>query len=296
MNRQRTSRRTHGQDADGARSTRRRTSEAAEFKLQVAKKADTWWTVLFIDPLALVVLRRMQHWQWITPARLTAGSAVMGVAAAVFFVTGHLVLGALCFEARFFFDCLDGKLARLRGIASPRGAFLDFGCDAVLISSILASLGWHLVARRDVSLTLILVVLVLCLVMFWLMLYRQILPSTAETPAPSDPDTAHPESRRDLVGDWFLRHRLVRSVRSVEIETLALFIAPLSGRVGLIVVGLLIASAYYLIGAIRLAILIHRSLPTSLARAEPKCGPADGDGSLGRPPGNEEGRLDRRRH
>ncbi len=235
--------------------------DTSAFRDKVLKRPDSWWTVLVIDPIALVVLKRLAPYPAVTPFRLTAFSAVLGVAAASFFATGHLLLGAVSYEARFFFDCLDGKLARLRGIASPRGAFFDLACDVVLISSILAGFGWHLVERRAVPLALILVVLCLCLVMFWLILYRQMQQRAVVAPsAPLEPPTSR--RRRDRAGDWFLRHRLARSVRTVEIETLVLFVAPLSGHVGLIVTSLVIAALFYLLACIRLFLRVYEDLPT----------------------------------
>ncbi|GIF22050.1 hypothetical protein Ate02nite_47800 [Paractinoplanes tereljensis] len=67
-----------------------------------------------------------------TPNRLTALSAVLGLGAAACFAgPGRWwpVLGALLFHLGFVADCMDGKLARLRGGGSPFGGWCDFMLD-----------------------------------------------------------------------------------------------------------------------------------------------------------------------
>ena len=43
-------------------------------------------------------------------------------------------LGAVLFEVRFLVDCLDGKVARARGLTSARGAAFDLATDVVTIT------------------------------------------------------------------------------------------------------------------------------------------------------------------
>ena len=115
-----------------------------DFRRRALKTRDSWWAVLVIDPLALPVLAVLVRLPWVTPIRLTMVGVAFGVAAVGSFGTGHLVLGAILFELRFFADCLDGKLARVQRLTSPQGAFLDLTMDVVLISCAMAALGWHL--------------------------------------------------------------------------------------------------------------------------------------------------------
>ncbi len=233
------------------------------------KKTDCWWTVVFVDPLALRVLPRLSRWAWVTPFRLTAAAAVLGVASAVLFATGHVALGAVCFEARFFVDCLDGKLARLRGISSPRGAFFDLGCDVALVSTNLAALGWHLAARRGVPPALPLAVVNLCLVAFWFLLYKD---SHRLAPPPAqahEPGAGALSPSRGPIAEWMARRRLVASPHMVELETLALFLMPLTGSTVLMVVGLVAAGAYYLSASARMALIVYRRLPAVGGPASP---------------------------
>jgi phosphatidylglycerophosphate synthase len=190
----------------------------------------------------------------VTPARLTAVAAGFGVGSTAAFGTGHLVLGAVLYELRFFVDCLDGKLARLRGTSSPRGAFFDFACDVVLIGSNMAALGWHLVERRGVPLVLPFAVVVLALVTLWLVLFDSTVPR-AGGPARSR------AAGRGRVGSFLASHRLASAPWTIEAETLLLFVAPLTGSVGIMHAALGLTAAYYAGSSVRLAALIYRRLP-----------------------------------
>jgi phosphatidylglycerophosphate synthase len=100
------------------------------------KRRDAWWTVLLVDPLASRLLRVIAGASWITPSRLTLAAFLLGLAAAGSFrqaTAGWLVLGALLYHASFVVDCMDGKLARLRGTGSVVGSWLDFLLDRVRV-------------------------------------------------------------------------------------------------------------------------------------------------------------------
>ena len=79
-----------------------------------------------------------------TPNRLTAVALSLGVGAAVCFATGRLRIGGALFVLRFFVDCLDGRVARLQGTSSARGASFDLGADVLGVTASYAALGWWL--------------------------------------------------------------------------------------------------------------------------------------------------------
>jgi phosphatidylglycerophosphate synthase len=100
------------------------------------KQRDAWWTVLLVDPLAGRLLRYVAGVSWITPTRLTGIAFLLGLAAAASFreaTAGWLVVGALLYHASFVTDCMDGKLARLRGTGSIVGSWLDFLLDRIRV-------------------------------------------------------------------------------------------------------------------------------------------------------------------
>ncbi|WP_084961694.1 CDP-alcohol phosphatidyltransferase family protein [Thermoactinospora rubra] len=95
------------------------------------KRQDAWWTVYMVDPiacrLALVAANRTR----LTPNAITAASMVLGLLAAVCFAAGQLAAGAIVFYFSFLVDCVDGKIARLKGTGTPFGVWLDFIGDRV---------------------------------------------------------------------------------------------------------------------------------------------------------------------
>jgi hypothetical protein len=96
------------------------------------KARDSWWTVLLVDPLAGRLVRALVGRAWLSPTALTVVAFLLGLAAAAAFLQADpawLVVGALLYHASFTVDCVDGKLARLRGEQSVVGSWLDFILD-----------------------------------------------------------------------------------------------------------------------------------------------------------------------
>ena len=112
---------------------------------RAAIKQDDGFVATFVSaPVANWMLRRLET-SSITPNQVTAASALTAIAAAATFAGGAwplLVVGALLLQLSFVLDCLDGQLARHRGIATPFGAWLDYmsDCleDVVLVAGIAA--------------------------------------------------------------------------------------------------------------------------------------------------------------
>jgi len=233
------------------------------------KTRDAWWTVLVIDPLAIRVLPLLVGAPALTPLRMTGFAAALGAGSVALFATGHLVLGAVLFELRFFVDCLDGKLARLRGTTSARGAFADLTADVVLVSGAIAGLGWNLAHERGVPFELPAAVLFASLVLFWLILYDlgHPVPGRAGVPPAAAP--------RGLDG-WLARRRLERLPRTIEVETGLLFLAPLTRSTEVLVVVSLLALAYYVLAAVVLFVVLYRRLGNQVPVAVPDRDQADG--------------------
>jgi phosphatidylglycerophosphate synthase len=103
------------------------------------------WTFVAVDPLAAPLSRRLARVGFVTPNRLTAVALSLGAGAAFCFATGRLRVGGALFVLRFFVDCLDGRVARLQGTSSARGASFDLGADVIGVTASYAALGWWLV-------------------------------------------------------------------------------------------------------------------------------------------------------
>ena len=110
------------------------------------------WTFVAVDPFARPLSERLAARSAVTPNRVTTVALALGVAAAACFATGLLRAGGVLFVLRFFVDCLDGRVARLQGTSSARGAFLDLASDVVGVTAAFAALGWYLLDAGHLSL------------------------------------------------------------------------------------------------------------------------------------------------
>ncbi|WP_432084300.1 CDP-alcohol phosphatidyltransferase family protein [Streptomyces sp. WAC 04229] len=100
------------------------------------KKRDAWWTVFLVDPVATRMLIVMARFRFITPNRVTWAALFVGLASAGFFLQGDrrsLLIGALLYHLSFILDCIDGKLARLKGNGTVFGGWLDYVFDRIRV-------------------------------------------------------------------------------------------------------------------------------------------------------------------
>jgi phosphatidylglycerophosphate synthase len=108
----------------------------------VVKPVDGFFTTFFVSPLSVHVARAAMR-AGLRPNWVTCFAFALGVGAAAAFSTGQrewLIAGAVLTYFGFFFDCVDGQLARLSGQTSARGAYLDGILDRAKEYVILAGL------------------------------------------------------------------------------------------------------------------------------------------------------------
>ncbi|TDC61709.1 CDP-alcohol phosphatidyltransferase family protein, partial [Actinomadura sp. GC306] len=119
------------------------------------KARDAWWTVLLVDPLASRLVKFTANRTRITPNQLTVGALVLGLAAAACFAVASwpwLLAGALLYHLSFTLDCMDGKIARLKGTGSVFGAWLDYIFDRVrVLACAIALMGGQYAATGNVA-------------------------------------------------------------------------------------------------------------------------------------------------
>ena len=85
------------------------------------------------DPLIVPVARRIPR--WISPTHVTAVAFAAGIVACFTAATSPSNMIAVSLWAvNRFLDCVDGSLARDRGIASDLGGFLDLLSDFIIYS------------------------------------------------------------------------------------------------------------------------------------------------------------------
>ncbi|MET7378818.1 CDP-alcohol phosphatidyltransferase family protein [Streptomyces sp. NPDC005526] len=100
------------------------------------KKRDAWWTVFLVDPVATRMLLLVARFRFITPNRVTWAALFIGLGSAAFFLKGDpgsLLIGALLYHLSFILDCIDGKLARLKGNGTVFGGWLDYVFDRIRV-------------------------------------------------------------------------------------------------------------------------------------------------------------------
>jgi phosphatidylglycerophosphate synthase len=114
---------------------------AARFTLADArerslKRRDAWWTIFLVDPLAIRLAVFAANRTSITPNHLTVLALLVGMGAAWLFwqaTTTTLIVGALAYHFSFMLDCMDGKIARLKGTGSLFGTWLDWMFDRIRV-------------------------------------------------------------------------------------------------------------------------------------------------------------------
>ncbi|MFB4283048.1 MULTISPECIES: CDP-alcohol phosphatidyltransferase family protein [unclassified Nonomuraea] len=100
---------------------------------ETRKRRDSWWTVYFVDPVACRVALPVANRTRLTPNGLTVFSLVLGLGSAVGFAMNQLIAGAVFFYLSFMIDCVDGKIARLKGTGTPFGLWLDYVGDRIRV-------------------------------------------------------------------------------------------------------------------------------------------------------------------
>lgn len=206
------------------------------------------WTRLTVDPLADPLARHLARYRFVTPNRITALALALGLAAAACFATGQLIAGGVLFCVRFFADCLDGKVARLQGSSSARGAFLDLAADVVGVTLAFAALSWHLVSTGVLPSAVALALLGALVLYNWALDHRKRL-----APRAGLGDGGHDHQREidiPVVRSWVaLCRRLQMSPVpwAVECEIVALGLAPILLPAAGVAMALVLALAFYVV-------------------------------------------------
>ncbi len=232
----------------------------------VCKDRDAWWTVLLVDPVAIRLTRLVANRTRITPDQITLAAFALGLGAAACFLrgtAGWLAVGAALYHLCFVLDCVDGKLARLKGTGTPFGGWLDYMLDRVrdACCAITLAVGQYLVTGQVDYLALGFAVIVLDMVRYLngpqIAKFRRLMsttllqrggePEPAEdaAPGPADPAAAGPARRpeldREAAGRYprylrFRRHLTRHRVRThlvsgIEFQMAVFIVGPLTGAI-----------------------------------------------------------------
>jgi phosphatidylglycerophosphate synthase len=137
-----------------------------EVKSQTFKARDAWWTVFLVDPLAGRLVVGTANRTSITPNQITWGALFLGLGSAgCFFMADWkwLILGAVLYHLSFVLDCMDGKIARLKGTGTVLGGWLDYVFDRIRVLTCTLALMWGQYRATDKEVYLLLGVAVVFL-------------------------------------------------------------------------------------------------------------------------------------
>jgi CDP-diacylglycerol---glycerol-3-phosphate 3-phosphatidyltransferase len=90
----------------------------------------------------------------VTPDMITWVGFTMHFVIAYYIMTGGLVVAAILLVIFGLFDTLDGSLARLQKIDSPRGMFLDAATDRLKEVILYTAAAWYLLGISDAGVVL----------------------------------------------------------------------------------------------------------------------------------------------
>ncbi|MBL4574780.1 MAG: CDP-alcohol phosphatidyltransferase family protein [Opitutaceae bacterium] len=111
-----------------------------EYQQRAQRLAETfqprqeWWSRVFASPVAKLILSVVADWPAITPNRLTVLSFILTLVASALIYWGNtigLIMVGAVLQVAYIIDCMDGQLARYRGIACRKGSFYDKWADLV---------------------------------------------------------------------------------------------------------------------------------------------------------------------
>lgn len=185
-----------------------------------AKKSDYWWTVLFVDPIALPLAAFLGRKRWFTADQITWFSFFLGVPMGFAYATGErwgLIVGGVLWYLAFLTDCVDGKVARAMGTTSSKGKILDEIADGGRRLS--GALGLTVYLWRAEDSNLFLLGAAYGLLAFY---FGQISGDTR-----SDPQTRVGSG----VAGWLARRRLLPTPGAPDIAAIVFLIGPVTGLV-----------------------------------------------------------------
>lgn len=230
------------------------------------KPLEAIWTRLVIDPIADRIVARIVDVRPITPNRITAFAGVLAIGAALALLTGRVVLGGVLFQLRFLVDCLDGRLARVRGTSTTWGGALDLMVDTLGIVACYLALSSHLAVNGASSPLLPGVLAALYGTYAWTLAYRKSLPGGGQHNWLRAGARERPTGLRGRYVSAMARRGMVPTPYALEVETLALTIVPVvaalvapgDGWYGPVVAMLWLAGAFYLAASALNVVRIHR--------------------------------------
>jgi len=99
-------------------------------------KDDEWWSSFVTAPIGILLNVIVVDWSILNPNRLTTLSFIVSLFGAAFILPHtyqNFVTAAILIQLSHVLDCMDGQMARYRGVSSPAGSFYDKITDFIKI-------------------------------------------------------------------------------------------------------------------------------------------------------------------
>ena len=138
---------------------RQRMSEKLQRLWATKNKNDEWWSSFVTSPLAILVNLLVVDFRWLSPNVITLFSFVVAIAAACLIVVGNQVnfyIAAALIHLSHILDCMDGQMARYRGVSSRSGSFFDKITDQSQVVLWFGAIGYAAYFQSDYILPLLL--------------------------------------------------------------------------------------------------------------------------------------------
>jgi phosphatidylglycerophosphate synthase len=103
---------------------------------ETKNKNDEWWSSFVTSPLAILLNWVVVDIRWITPNLLTLISFLVALLASAMIFEGsrsNFLIAALLINASLVIDCMDGQMAKYRGVSSRFGSYFDKVTDQIKI-------------------------------------------------------------------------------------------------------------------------------------------------------------------
>ena len=99
-------------------------------------KDDEWWSSFVTSPLAVGLNWIVVDYKWLSPNLITLFSLITALMASALIViggSGNFIAAALLINFSHILDCMDGQMAKYRGVSSRFGNFFDKVTDQIQI-------------------------------------------------------------------------------------------------------------------------------------------------------------------
>lgn len=112
---------------------------------ETKNKNDEWWSSFVTSPLAILINCIVVEWKFLTPNIITTLSFLVSLVAVVLIVAGDytaFVVAAILINLSHVLDCMDGQMARYRGISSSFGSYYDKVTDQIKVFLFFAAIAY----------------------------------------------------------------------------------------------------------------------------------------------------------